>query len=150
MRKLLSSLVSVAVGNMGSKYFLILLAIASILLPANKLKASGSIVAWGNHWDVPSPNIGFVAIAAGHYNGLGLKSDGSVVAWGSNDDGECNVPLPNTGFVAVAAGTGYSMGLKADGSIVAWGYNYYGQCDVPEQSFCGVFGEFAGIEGVGF
>jgi hypothetical protein len=70
---------------------------------------------------VPSPNTGFVAVAAGGYHSLGLKADGLIVAWGDNDQGQSNVPSPNTGFVAVAAGEEHSLGLKADGSIVAWG-----------------------------
>ena len=32
--------------------------------------------------NVPSPNTGFVAVAAGGYHSLGLKEDGSIVAWG--------------------------------------------------------------------
>jgi hypothetical protein len=96
---------------------------------------AGSVVAWGyndaGQCNVPSPNSGFVAIAAGQSHSLGLKSDGSIVAWGSNDEGQRNLPSPNTGFVAITAGGAHNMGLKADGSIVAWGYNAYGQCNVP-------------------
>ena len=80
---------------------------------------------------MPSPNTGFIAIAAGGYHSLGLKTDGSIVAWGSNGYGQCTVPLPNTGFTAIAACGMHSLGLKTDGSIVAWGDNYKGQCDVP-------------------
>jgi alpha-tubulin suppressor-like RCC1 family protein len=61
---------------------------------------------------VPSPNSGFIAIAAGYYHSLGLKSDGSIVAWGENDDGQCDVPSPNSGFTAVAGGMDHSLGLK--------------------------------------
>ncbi|MCX7000933.1 MAG: hypothetical protein NT106_11680, partial [Candidatus Sumerlaeota bacterium] len=96
---------------------------------------SGSIVAWGWNDDgqcnVPSPNSGFVAVAAGAWHNLGLKGDGSIVAWGRNDYGQCNVPSPNSGFVVVAAGAWHCLGLKGDGSIVAWGDNDYGQCNVP-------------------
>ena len=100
------------------------------------LKADGSIVAWGDNrltgqCNVPAPNSGFIAIAAGGYHSLGLKADGSIVAWGDNANGQCNVPAPNSGFVAIAAGGYHSLGLKADGSIVAWGDNGYGQCNVP-------------------
>ncbi len=135
MRKLLSSLVFIAVGNIRSKCFLILLVTASVLLPANKLKASGSIVAWGYNYyrqcNIPSPNTGFIAIAAEGHHSLGLKTDGSIAAWGDNRHGQCNIPLPNTGFIAIAAGYEHSLGLKADGSIVAWGRNNYGQCNLP-------------------
>ena len=52
------------------------------------LKADGSIVAWGDNCDgqcnVPAPNSGFVAVAAGTFHSLGLKADGSIVAWGDN------------------------------------------------------------------
>jgi alpha-tubulin suppressor-like RCC1 family protein len=97
----------------------------------------GSIVAWGDNrsgqCNVPPPNSGFVAVAAGGYHSLGLKPDGSIVAWGNNYDGQCNVPPPNSGFVAVAAGDRHSLGLKADGSIEAWGDNdiHWRQCNVP-------------------
>jgi len=103
-------------------------------LPAQAAQ-SGSIVAWGlnNHGqcDVPAPNSGFIAIAAGWYHSLGLKEDGSVAAWGSNSYGQCNVPAPNSGFIAIAAGRFHSLGLKEDGSVAAWGLNSNGQCDVP-------------------
>jgi hypothetical protein len=107
------------------KYLSIL--IASILaLPA----CAGEIVAWGQNsageCNVPSPNSGFTAIAAGSQQWLGLKTDGSIVAWGDNTWGECNVPAPNTNFIAVAAGNYMSLGLKSDGSIVAWGFNVNG------------------------
>ena len=69
---------------------------------------SGSVVAWGSNGggqtNVPAPNSGFIAIAAGGYHSLGVKADGSVVAWGYNGAGQTNVPAPNSGFIAVAAG----------------------------------------------
>jgi hypothetical protein len=96
---------------------------------------TGSILAWGGNYagqcDVPAPNEGFVAVAAGEDHSLGLKSDGTIVAWGGNYLGQCDVPSPNEGFMAVAGGGGHSLGLKADGTIVAWGWNELGQCDVP-------------------
>jgi hypothetical protein len=94
-----------------------------------------SVVAWGaNNYgqtSVPTPNAGFVAVAAGGNHSLAVKADGSIVAWGSNGSGQCNVPAPNTGFMAAAGGSGHSLGLTADGSIVGWGYNDYGQCNAP-------------------
>ena len=91
---------------------------------------AGEIVAWGQNnqgeCNVPSPNTGFMAIAAGSQQWLGLKTDGSIVAWGDNTWGECNVPSPNTNFMAVAAGNYMSLGLKSDGSIVAWGFSING------------------------
>jgi hypothetical protein len=81
--------------------------------------------------NVPSPNAGFLAVAAGANHCLGLKQDGSIVAWGSNEFNQCSVPSPNTGFVAVAAGAYHSIGIKQNGSIVAWGSNSSGQCNVP-------------------
>ena len=78
---------------------------------------SGLIVGWGrnNHGqcDVPEPNSGFVAIAAGSEHSLGLKDDGSVAVWGRNNYGQCDVPAPNSGFIAIAAGDSHSLGLKA-------------------------------------
>ncbi len=94
------------------------------------LKSDGSVVTWDT--DVPSPNSGFVAIAAGGSHRLGLKFDGSIVAWKSNISGQCNIPSPNRDFVAISAGMAHSLGLKSDGSIVAWGNNTAGQCTVPE------------------
>ena len=67
-------------------------------------------MAWGyntyGQTNVPAPNTGFVAVAAGGNHSLGLKADGSIVAWGWNYYGQTNVPAPNTGFVAVAGGVG--------------------------------------------
>jgi hypothetical protein len=102
---------------------------------AGYAQSDGTIVAWG--WNVqgqcnaPSPNAGFVAVAAGEGHSLGLKSDGTIVAWGYNGEGECDVPSPNADFMAVSAGGYHSLGVKSDGTIVAWGQNGNGQCDVP-------------------
>jgi PKD repeat protein len=117
----------------GIVFLMVFLAFGSLSAQADQ---SGSIVAWGwnkyGQCNVPAPNSGFIAIAAGegHHN-LGLKVDGSVVAWGYNNHGQCNVPTPNSGFVAIAAGGGHSLGLKDDGSVVVWGQNNYGIYDVP-------------------
>jgi hypothetical protein len=95
----------------------------------------GVIVAWGDNGygqcDVPAPNSGFVAIAAGPWHSLALKGNYSVVAWGANPCGECDVPSPNDDFVAVACGAGHSLALKSYGSIEGWGDNSWGQCNVP-------------------
>ena len=94
-----------------------------------------TVVAWGGNdygqCDVPSPNNGFIAVAAGGGHSLGLRNDSTIVAWGNNSFGQCDVPSPNNGFTAIAAGYDYSLGLRDDGSIVAWGRNDCGQCDVP-------------------
>jgi hypothetical protein len=70
-------------------------------------------VAWGyngnGETNVPAPNSGFVAVAAGMHHSLGLKSDGAIVAWG----GLTNVPAPNTNFVAVAAGRSHNLAIRA-------------------------------------
>ncbi len=96
---------------------------------------TGSIVAWGiNNYgqrNVPAPNSGFIAIAAGELHSLGLKEDGSVEAWGHNNYGQRNVPAPNSGFIAIAAGWSHSLGLKDNGSVEAWGRNDFGPCNVP-------------------
>ena len=77
---------------------------------------TGTIVAWGynngGQCNVPAPNSGFTAVAAGGYHNLGLKSDGTIVAWGYNNGGQCNVPAPNSGFTAVAGGLYHNLGLK--------------------------------------
>ena len=95
----------------------------------------GYIVAWEKNYDgqcdVPYPNNGFTAVAAGYNYSLGLRNDGSIAAWGRNIEGQCDIPDPNTSFIAVAAGGFHSLGLRNDGSIVAWGRNYDGQCHVP-------------------
>jgi alpha-tubulin suppressor-like RCC1 family protein len=78
--------------------------------------ADGSIVGWGwndfGECNIPSPNSGFIAIAAGWFHSLGLKQDGSIVAWGYNKYGQCNIPSPNSGFIAIAAGEYHSLALK--------------------------------------
>ena len=66
----------------------------------------GSIVAWGDNYDgqcnIPSPNSGFIAVAAGGYHSLELKQDGSILAYGWNEQGQCSIPTPNSGFMAIA------------------------------------------------
>jgi hypothetical protein len=103
--------------------------------PGVRAQTTGSIEAWGDNsdgqCDVPAPNTGFVAVAAGAAHSLGLRADGSIEAWGDDYYGQLNVPLPNIGFVAIAGGAFHSLGLRADGSIEAWGGNWEGQCDVP-------------------
>jgi len=106
------------------------------------LKATGSIVAWGDNGfgtcDVPSPNSGFIAVAATYQNGFGLKATGSIVAWGRIDFGACDVPSPNSGFIAVAAGYGHCLGLKANGSIVEWGMMAIPPVPEPNSGFTAI------------
>jgi fibronectin type 3 domain-containing protein len=100
------------------------------------LRSNGSISCWGECPGAPSPNSGFIGIAAGGYYDfvLGLKNTGSIETWGdcSAYYSPCDVPSPNSAFVAVAAGDAHGLGLKADGSVVAWGDHSEGQCNVPE------------------
>jgi hypothetical protein len=97
--------------------------------------SAGSILAWGyntsGQCNVPAPDTGFTAVAAGSWHTLGLTSDGVIIAWGDNGGGQCNVPAPDTGFTAIAAGGRHSLALTSAGVIVAWGDNTYGQCAVP-------------------
>jgi alpha-tubulin suppressor-like RCC1 family protein len=96
------------------------------------LKCDGSLRAWGDNYygqcDLPSPNQGFIDVAAAGKGGLALRDDGVIVTWGA----VAPPPEPNADFVDLAAGQDHFLGLKADGSIVAWGTNDDGQCDVPE------------------
>ena len=118
---------------------LAVLLLGSLLLvnvSGSRAQSTGYLaLGWGDNdygqCDVPAPNSGFVAVAAGCDHSLGLRSDGSIAAWGYNGYGQCNVPAPNSGFIAVAAGYYHSLGLRSDGSIVAWGQNDDGQCNVP-------------------
>jgi hypothetical protein len=63
------------------------------------LKADGSVVAWGdNSWgqgNVPVPNVGFVAVAAGSVHTLGIKGI-------SSGEGEPGLPLAPGAVVALA------------------------------------------------
>jgi len=80
-----------------------LVAVAAGYQHSLRLKADGSVVAWGDNssaqCNVPAPNAHFLAVAAGEVHSLGVKTDGSIVAWGGVDP----IPEPNTGFVAVAS-----------------------------------------------
>lgn len=93
-------------------------------------------MAWGSNssgqCDVPPPNSGFIAVAAGSFFSLALRSDGSIAAWGSNSHGQIDVPAPNAEFTSIAAGEIIGFGLKEDGSIVAWGTTSYGLTTPPE------------------
>jgi hypothetical protein len=64
--------------------------------------------------NVPAPNAGFVAVAAGEKHSLGLKSDGTIVAWGNNDYGQRVVPSPNSNFVVTATDFAGNEGRAAD------------------------------------
>lgn len=116
-------------------WILVVLGMSLWATAVSRGQPTGWIAAWGQtqsgQCDVPEPNRGFQAIAAGYRHSLGLRSDGSVEAWGRNDDGECDVPAPNNGFVGVAAGYYHSLAVRTSGSVAAWGKNDYGQCDVP-------------------
>jgi hypothetical protein len=86
------------------------------------LKYDGTIVAWGadaqGQCDVPAPNRGFLAIAAGLQHSLGLKSDGTIVGWGNNYGdaynylGQSQPPVHNSDFVAIAAGEHRNLAVK--------------------------------------
>jgi alpha-tubulin suppressor-like RCC1 family protein len=99
------------------------------------LKATGTVVAWGNNFDgqlnVPVGLSNVVAIAAGGYHNLALKSDGTVVAWGRNVEHQTNVPSGLNNVAAIAAGSYHSMALRTDGTVVAWGSTNYGLANVP-------------------
>jgi len=105
----------------------------------------GTVVAWGRNdlgqTNVPAPNTGFIAVAAGINHSLGLRTGGSIVAWGYG----CQTHIPtynNANFIAIATGAYHSLALKAGGRIWAWGcsssyygpcfFNNFGQCDVPK------------------
>lgn len=91
----------------------------------------------------PTPNSGFVDIAASYSHGIALRADGSVALWGETANGQSTPPVPNSGFVAVAAGEFTSLGLKDSGMIVGWGLSYYGQGSFgAETGFVAVVGGF--------
>jgi len=97
------------------------------------LRSNGSLVDFGTLFDgeLPSPNLGYVAVSGGAAFYLALNVNGFISAWGDNSIGQCNVPSPNSDFAAVAAGQFHCLGLKADGTITSWGFNHWGQCTVP-------------------
>jgi hypothetical protein len=88
--------------------------LAVLLAPASAgaQYGHGSIVGWGSHVVGGDLGGGFVALAGGGFQSLGLKADGSIVAWGCNLDGCCDVPEPNADFGAVAAGGYHVLGIK--------------------------------------
>jgi alpha-tubulin suppressor-like RCC1 family protein len=92
---------------------------------ASLAQLPGTIVGWGyndfGQCVPPDPNSGFVGIAGGPANSLGLKAaDGSIIPWGQ---GPVGIPEPNSGFAAVAAGQSFSLGLRSNGTIDGWGNN---------------------------
>jgi len=124
--------------------------VVSLCCFLEKTAFAGSVAAWGHNYlyaqcDVPEPNSGFSAIAAGGFFSLGIKDDGRIEAWGKNDYGECNVPAPNSDFIAISAGVNHGLGLKTDGSVRAWGLNDEGQCDIPSPN-----ADFVAIAGGGY
>jgi len=76
------------------------------------------MVAWGwngfGQCNIPLPNSGFIAIAAGYGHSLGLKQDGSIVGWGYNGSGQATPPDGND-FVAIAAGGLHSPAIRESG-----------------------------------
>jgi alpha-tubulin suppressor-like RCC1 family protein len=86
------------------------LVIALLGLGAGQVRGEtdGSIVAWGHNnlgqCDAPSPNAGFVAVAARGNHNVGLRANGMIDAWGWNSNGQSDDPVGITDFVAVAAG----------------------------------------------
>jgi hypothetical protein len=85
---------------------LVFLATAALFITLTSTVAlgtgAGKIIGWGRtdggQCSVPSPNTGFVAIAAGYDHSMGLKSDGSIIIWGGDNYwGEtmslCQIPI---------------------------------------------------------
>jgi len=123
-------------GNVFKKNLLLFAVVTAIFsFCVGQSAFAGSIIAWGDNsvgkCNVPEPNSGFIAVAAGWNHSLGLKEYGSIKAWGWWFYDLCNVPEPNANFISIAAGAWHNLGLKRDGSIVAWGDNYDGQCNIP-------------------
>ena len=99
----------------------------------------GVISANGNNDDgqlnVPEPNSGYRAIAAGGLYApyrlgwsVAIDSAGYLVAWGNPS--YANIPDGRSGFIAVSAGTGITLALHEDGSVIGWGPNGY-RTDAP-------------------
>jgi len=103
--------------------------VAAVLLGSASARAQeihGSIVAWGQYEvadlsavepfyypaRAPSPNAGFVAIAASRWSSAGLKADGAVVWLAGGWD-----VVSDTDYVGIALGFLRSFYLKSNGSI---------------------------------
>jgi alpha-tubulin suppressor-like RCC1 family protein len=64
--------------------------------------------------NVPAPNEGFIAVAAGGAHSLGLKADGSIVAWGANGYGFGSMQRPRAQhrFHRRRRGRGQILGIR--------------------------------------
>jgi hypothetical protein len=55
---------------------------------------------------------GFIAIAAGHQNGVALDASGTIHIWGADFDGQVSNAPPGPNFTAIAAGSAHSLAVR--------------------------------------
>lgn len=110
-------------------------AIIAILVAAlaRNAGAATQVLAWSDAGfaTVAGRNLtNVVAVASGHYHGLGLRDTGGVGTWGS--DGHRHPPPDHlVDAIAVAAGAHHNLALTGRGSVVVWGWDLKGEADVP-------------------
>ena len=81
----------------------------------------------------PTPEGGFIDIAAGSSHACGLLTNQTVVCWGNDFDDQAEPPPRE--FTSITSGSSHSCGISTDQTATCWGFGYYGQTATPSGGF---------------
>ena len=152
-RWLSSSVVTVPLGTVATAPDNALTAISVGETYACGLRATGTIVCWGQNdlGQIESPAGEFTSIDAGKDHACAIRVDRTIACWGNNDQGQTDTPARE--FLAVAAGGGtqgardnsgrqtfhdegrFTCGIMTDRTLRCWGNNRWSQRNVPSGQF---------------